>query len=79
MVEVTAESVYEAAALAASSLPRTTWIDNMGAGTRLDIEVIQPGARHMLMVAQMKQWLERPGTSPAEATKKQQLRRLLAS
>ena len=78
-VEVTADSVYEAAALALSSLTRSTFVENIGPGTKLDIQIIEPGVTHMLLVAQMRQWLERPPTSPAESSKKQKLKALLAS
>ena len=77
-VDVTADSVYEAAALALSSLSKSTWVDNVGPGTKLDIQIIEPGVTHMLLVAQLKQWLDRPASSPADLVRKQKLKGLLA-
>ena len=78
-VEVTAESVYEASALALSALSRHEWIENVGPGTRLEIQVIEPGVTHSLFVAQLRQWLDGPARSPADVVKRQKLKALLAS
>jgi len=78
-VEVVAESVYEASVLALSALSRHEWIESVGPGTRLDIQIIEPNITHTLLVAQLKQWLDRPPTSPADSMKKRKLRELLAS
>jgi hypothetical protein len=53
-VEVTAESVYEASVLALAALSKHDWIESVGPGTRLEIQVIEPGveaeiARHLIM------------------------------
>jgi len=78
-VDVTADSVYEAAALALSSLSKATWVDNVGPGTKLDVQIVEPGVTHMLLVAQLRQWLDGPARSPAEVLQKQKLKGLLAS
>jgi len=39
-IEVTAESAYEASVLALSALSKHEWIENVGPGTRLEIEII---------------------------------------
>jgi hypothetical protein len=78
-VEVVAESVYEASVLALSALSKHEWIESVGPGTRLDIQIIEPNVTHTLLVAQLKQWLDRPSTSPAETVKKRRLKELLAS
>ena len=78
-VEVTAESVYEASVLALSALSKHEWIENVGPGTRLEIQIMEPGVTHLLLVAQLRAWLERPTASPAEMVKKQKLKALLAS
>jgi hypothetical protein len=77
-VEVTAESVYEAAALALAALARHDWVDQVGPGTRLDIEIVEPAVTHSLLVAQLRTWLSRPATSPADQARKQKLKALLA-
>jgi hypothetical protein len=78
-VEVVAESVYEASVLALSALSKHEWIESVGPGTRLDIQIIEPNVTHTLLVAQLKQWLDRPATSPADSVKKRKLKELLAS
>ena len=77
-VEVTAESVYEASVLALSALTKHEWVENVGPGTRLEIQVIDPGVTHVLQVAQLRQWLDGPARSPADVIKRQKLRALLA-
>jgi hypothetical protein len=65
-VEVVAESVYEASVLAPSALSKHEWIESVGPGTRLDIQIIEPNVTHTLLVAQLKQCLDRPPMSPAD-------------
>jgi hypothetical protein len=76
-VEVTAESVYEASALALAALSKHEWVEKVGPGTRLEIQILEPGVTHLLLVAQLKAWLDRPTTSPAESVKKRTLKELL--
>jgi hypothetical protein len=78
LVEVTADSVYEAAALALAALAKHDWVDDLGPATRLDIEIIEPAVTHTLLVAQLRSWLNRPATSPADQIRKQKLKTLLA-
>jgi hypothetical protein len=47
-VEVTAESVYEAAALGVSTLRNSGWADAIAAGTELEIQVREPATSHRL-------------------------------
>ena len=76
-VEVTAESLYEAAALALAAFSKDGWVREIGPATRLDIEVVEPAVTHMLLVAQLRTWLDRPASSPAHQVRKQKLRALL--
>ncbi len=78
-VDVVAESVYEAAVQALAALSKHDWVDDVGPGTRLDIEIVEPPVTHTLLVAQLKAWLDRPAASPAEAGREQKLKALLAS
>ncbi len=78
-VEVQAESVYEAAALGLKVLRRSDWIDVIGAGTRIDVEVHEPPVQHFLMYAQLMRWLEGAASSPAESLKRRKLKDMLAS
>jgi hypothetical protein len=78
-VEVEAASIYEASVLALSAFSNHEWIEAVGPGTRLEIQVMEPVATHMLFVAQLRQWLDAPARNPADVIKKQTLKALLAS
>ena len=78
-VELQAESLYEAAVLGLKTLKQSDWIEAVAPGTRLEIQVLEPAAVHILMVAQLTRWLDGGARTPAEALKKKQLKALLAS
>ena len=78
-VEVNAESVYEAAVLALKAFRRSEWIEAIGTGTRMDIEVAEPPVQHFIMYGQLTRWLEGGARSPAEMAKKRKLKQMLAS
>ncbi len=78
-VELTADSLYEAAVLGLKALKKSAWIESVGPGTRLEIQVMEPATVHVLAVAQLTRWLDGGATSPAELVKKKKLRELLAS
>ena len=77
-VEVQADSLYEAAVLGLRALKRSDWIDQVGVGTRIDIEVLEPPVHHFLMYGQLKNWLEGGATNPAELLKRKRLKELLS-
>ena len=78
-VELQADSLYEAAVLGLKALTKSDWIEAVAPGTRLEIQVLEPAAVHILMVAQLMRWLDGGARTPAEALKKKQLKSLLAS
>ena len=78
-VDVTAESLYEAAVLGLRALNKCAWVDAVGPATRLEIQVMEPAAVHLLLVAQLQRWLDAGATNPAELVKKKRLKTLLAS
>jgi hypothetical protein len=59
-------------------LSKHDWVDTVGPGTRLDVQIIEPPVTHTLLVAQLRVWLDRPAASPVEAVRKQKLKALLA-
>jgi hypothetical protein len=77
-VEVQAETMYEAAVLGLKALKRSDWIEVIGPGTRIVIQVHEPPVEHFLMFAQLQRWLEGGATNPAELVKKKRLKELLA-
>jgi hypothetical protein len=55
---VTAESIYEAAALALAAFRSDDWIEPPGPGSRLDVEAKQQAVRHSITVTQIQERLE---------------------
>jgi hypothetical protein len=61
-----AESVYEAAALAVSEFRRHTWVDDLepGALTPLSISIKPPATTHEVSVKQLEKWTAQTSRSP---------------
>jgi hypothetical protein len=78
-VEVQADSMYEAAVLGLKALKRSDWIDVIGPGTRITVQVQEPPIEHFLMFAQLTRWLDGGAKSPNEAVTKKRLKQMLAS
>ncbi len=77
-VEVTAQSLFEAAVLAIKAFRAAEWIESgPGSGTVLEISVLQPVARHRIPLRRITAWLEANGRTPKEQANKQRLRELL--
>ena len=70
--------MYEAAVLGLKALKRSTWIDVIGPGTRISIQVHEPPVEHFLMYAQLLRWLDGLTTNPADVLKKKRLKEMLA-
>ena len=77
-VDVTAESIYEAAALAVSSLKNSAWVDTIAPGTVLEIQVREPATCHRLTLQHILRWCDGVAVSPDETLKKRRLKQLLA-
>jgi hypothetical protein len=77
-VEVTAESVFEAAALGVSALKTSGWADAIAPGTELEVQVREPATSHRLTVQQIHRWCDGVAVSPDETLKKRRLKQLLA-
>ena len=77
-VDVTAESVYEAAALGISALRQSGWADAVAMGTELEIQVREPPTCHRLTVQQIHRWCDSITVSPDDTLKKRRLKQLLA-
>ena len=65
-VDVTAESVYEAAALGVSTLRRDGWADALALGTELEVHVREPPTCHRITVQQIHRWCDGIAASPDE-------------
>ena len=75
--DVEAESLYEAAVQGIRRLNQDPWIERIGPGTKLEVDVREPSARHILSVEQVERWLAGATVNPTEATKKKKLKLLL--
>ena len=77
-VEVSAAAMYEAAVLELKALKRSDWIELIGPGTRITIQVIEPAVEHFIFYAQLQRWLDGGAKSSSEAVMKRRLREMLA-
>ena len=76
-VEVEAESLYEAAVVAACRFRKDRWIQQIAPATVLDVEVREPSARHSISLQQVERWLAGATSNPYEAMKKAKLKTML--
>jgi hypothetical protein len=78
VVEVTADSLYEAVAQGLRAFRENDWVDDVGGGlTTITVLVSQPSVEHKVRVRDFEQWLEAQGRTPAEMSLKSRLRELM--
>jgi len=77
-VDVTADSLFEAAAMGLAIFKKNGWTDPVGSAARLEVEVREPAVKHTVSVMQIQRWLQGATTSPNERVRKDRLRELLA-
>jgi hypothetical protein len=76
-VEVTAETLYEAAAMGLSLLRTGNWADRIAPGTELRVEVREPATAHTVTVARIQRWCDGIAVSPDEVLKKRKVKALI--
>ena len=76
-VDVSADSLYEAAIMGLDLLKRDGWVDPIAAGTQLEIDVRHPATRHRVSLAQLRRWVEGIAVSPDETLRKRRLKEML--
>jgi hypothetical protein len=76
-VEVTAETLYEAAATALSIFRQSEWADTIGPNTELHVTVKNPETTHRVTQHQIRRWCDGVAVSPDELLKRQRVRALL--
>ena len=77
-IEVTAETLYEAIAIALAALQQDNWVGEVGQGfTTVSVFVQQPPVKHEVKMKDFVSWLGRQGRSPAEVILKQKLEKIL--
>ena len=72
-----AETLYEAAGIGLARLKKDGWIEGLGVGSRLEIEVREPSTVHSLTVHQLHRWMDSVTTSPAEVLRRAKVKQLL--
>src|SRR3954452_10492286 len=77
-VEVSADSLYEAAIVGFSLLKKDGWVEPIAPGTRLEIQVRHPATTHSVSLSQLRRWIDGVAVSPDETLKKRRLKALLA-
>jgi hypothetical protein len=78
-VEVSAESVYEAAALGLSQLRRDEWADQISPGTPVEVTVREPATTHTVSLAQIRRWCDGVAVSPDELQKRKRVKALIGA
>lgn len=76
-VSVTAETLYEAAALGLSMLRREHWTDAIAPGTRIEVQVSETPTTHTVSLLQIQRWCDGVAVSPDEVLKRQKVKQLL--
>jgi len=76
-VDVEAETLYEAAGLGLARLKKDGWIEGLGPGSRLEIQVREPATVHSLTVQQLHRWIESDTKSPADVLRRSRVKQQL--
>ena len=76
-VEVTAKSLFGAAALGLSLLRAHEWVEPPGPAKRLEIQIGQPTVTHEDSVQQLQRWSESTAVTAAERLRKNRVREML--
>lgn len=79
-VEVSAESLYEAAGLALEAFRLAPFIDpDPGPASRLEVQVKSPAVTHTVTVLQLQQWVASGSTDPRDGMRKKRVAASLSS
>lgn len=76
-VEVTASTLYEAAAQAFAIFRQSEWADTIGPGTELRVTVRNPETTHHVTPEQIRRWCDGVAVSPDEVLKRHRVKTLL--
>lgn len=76
-VDVTAHTLYEAAAAGLMLLKKDGWGEPIASGTRIDIQVREPVTTHTLSIAQIRRWCDGVAVSPDEVLKRNRVKAMI--
>jgi hypothetical protein len=78
IVELEADSVYEAAVMALESLRKAAFLETPpGLASRFQITAAGPAITHEVSLVQVRDWVNRSSGSPSEMARRKRLRELL--
>jgi hypothetical protein len=77
-VEVTAETLYEAAAQALAVFKASEWADAIGPSTELAVTVKNPETKHTVTPNQIRRWCDGVAVSPDEVLKRHRVKTLIS-
>ena len=77
-VEVTAETLFEAAATAFSIFRQSEWLHVIGPNTELLVAVKNPETSHRVTLDQIRRWCDGVAVSPEEVLKRRRVKTLLS-
>lgn len=78
LVEVTAESLYEAIGKALSLMRQDDWVEEIGEGlTEVRVRVSQPSVEHRVLMKDYRRWLDSRGRTPAESALKKRITEMI--
>jgi hypothetical protein len=76
-IDVTAETLFEAAAAGIAILNKDEWGEGVGPGTPVYVEVRAPAVQHQLTLMQIRRWCDGVAVSPDEVLKRKRVRALI--
>ena len=76
-VEVTAESLYEAAALGLRAILSRDWVEGLRDQFKVDVCVSEVLERHSVEMKEFNTWLEREGGAPRDLVQRKRARKIL--
>jgi hypothetical protein len=76
-IDVTAETLYEAAATASAAMNKEEWSEPIAPGTPIEIQVREPATTHTLSIAQIRHWCDGIAVSPDEVLRRQRVKSLV--
>ena len=60
-----------------SLLRKTEWVDVVGTGTKLEVQVREPATTHTVTVQQIQRWCDGVAVSPEEVLRRRRVKELL--
>jgi hypothetical protein len=78
IVQVTAETLYEAVALGLASIRNEDWVDGIAEGLNtVNVSVKSVPVEHAVKLKDFNAWLKKEGRTPRERTDRKRVREIL--